>query len=125
MQGVLLLPPRAPLVRPASRKSRQAAPELPCVRVTHYLMRVCLAVRRAGQAIGAELDVGGLAWLMLHSPGWPGHPVGLRVRGSSGPRSHEADITPNVAPAAGPADGRAAVLRNTLCSNTVAVYSRT
>ena len=45
--------------------------------------------------------------------------VGLRVGWSSGPHSHEADSTPKVAPAGGHADGRAAVLRYTPCSNAV------
>ena len=51
LEGVLLPPLRAPTIRKASHKSRQAAPELPCVRVTHYHMRVCSAVRCAGALI--------------------------------------------------------------------------
>ena len=118
LKGVLLLPPRASTIRPASRKSRKVAPDLPGVRGTHYHMRVCLAVRRAGETIDAQLDVRRLAWLLLHSPSQPGRPVGLRVGGSAGPRSHEADRTPKVAPAGGHADGRVADLRYTLWPHT-------
>ena len=113
LKGVLLLPPRASTIRPASRKSRKVAADLPGVRGTHYHMRVCLAVRRAGETIDAQLDVRRLTWLLLHSPSLPDRTVGLRVGWSSGPHSHEADSTPKVAPAGGHADGRAAVLRNT------------
>ena len=119
MDDVLLLLPRAQATRPTSRKSRKAAPALPAVRGTDYHMRVCLAVRRAGVSIDAELAVHGFSWLLLHSPSLPGRPVGLRVGWSSGPRSHEADNTPKVAPAGGHADGRVAVVRYTLCSNAV------
>ena len=119
MKGVILLRPRAPPVRLASRESRKAAPGLPLVRATHYHMRVCSAVRRAGASIDAQLAVHGFAWLLLHSLSRPGRPVGLRVGWSSGPRSHEAERTHMMAPAAVLADGHGADLRYTLCSNAV------
>ena len=75
----------------------------PSFRPQHRLphMRVCSAVRRAGESIDAQLAAHGISWLLLHSPSRPDHPVGLRVGWSSGPRSHEADSTPKVAPAVG------------------------
>ena len=48
----------------------------------HSLPRACVlggAACRSCQAIDAELDVCGLAWLLLHSATCPGRPVGLRV----------------------------------------------
>ena len=118
---MLLLPLRAPVTRQASHKSRQAALELPCVRVTHYHMRECSAVRCAGGSIDAELAVHGISWLLLHSPSHPDRPVGLRVGLSAGHRYHEADSTPKVAPAGGHTDGRAADLWYTLCSHGLSV----
>ena len=116
---MLLLLPRAPAIRPTSRKSRKAAPALHSVRSTDYHMRVYSAVRRAGESIDAQLAVHGFAWLLLRTPSRPDRPVGLRVVWSSGPHSDEADSAPKVAPAGGLADGRAAVLRYTLCSHAV------
>ena len=103
----------------ASRKSRKAPPGLPPVRATHYHMRVCSAVRRAGESIDAQLAVRGLSWLLLHSPNRPDCTVGIHVGGSAGPRSHEAERTLMMAPAAVLADGHGADLRYTLCSNAV------
>jgi len=125
LEGVLLLLSRAPAIRPASRKSHKAAPALPFVRSTDCHTRVCSAVRRAGESIDAQLAAHGISWLLLHSPSCPNHPVGLRVGWSSGPLSHEGDSTPKVAPAGGLAGGRAADLRNTLCSNAVPASSGT
>ena len=116
----MLLPlPRAPAIRPTSRKSRQAAPGLACVRVTHYHMRAYSAVWRAGESIDAQLAVRGLAWLLLHSRSLLGRPVGMRAGGCTGARSHGAGSAPTVAPAAVLADGHVADLRYTLCSNAV------
>ena len=112
---MLLLLSRAPAIRPASRKSRKADPALHFARSTDCHMRVCSAVWRAGESIDAQLAVRGFVWLLLHSPSCPDHPVGLRVGWSPGPRSHEADSTPKVAPAGGLAGGRAADLRYTRC----------
>ena len=125
LKGVLLLPPRASTIRPASRKSRKVAPDLPGVRGTHYHMRVCLAVRRAGETIDAQLDVRGLAWLLLHSRSLLGRPVGMRAGGCTGARSHGAGSAHTVAPAALLADRHAAHLRNTLWTHTFTNLSGT
>ena len=115
----MLLPlPRAPVIRPTSRKSRQAAPGLACVRVTHYHMRAYSAVWRAGESIDAQLAVRGLAWLLLHSRSLLGRPVGMRAGGCTGARSHGAGSAPTVAPAAVLADGHAADLGYTLWPHT-------
>ena len=69
------------------------------VRVTRYHIRVCSAVRRAGESLDAELDTRGVAWLLLHVRGRLARPAGLRVGGGAGPRSYRADSTPMLASA--------------------------
>ena len=65
--------------------------------ITHFHIRVCSAVRRAGESLDAELDTRGLAWLLLHVPGRLARPAGLRVGGGAGPRAYRADRTPMLA----------------------------